>query len=286
MTGFASHNIQIGNTTYQMDIRSVNNRFLDIGIKLADEFKYLEPLIREKITNTISRGKISMSISCHNSNITATQLKLNQELLTNYLNLAKIIHAQTPNSTHPSIAEIINFPGMLLNDSIDQEKIKLIVASETELLIHDLRQNQEVEGSNIATTLLDKSAQIAKIVATAKQIFPSVIATYHNKLKQKLTDALKDALVDEQRLQQEFVYFCQKIDVVEEFDRLDSHIKQFDALITTGGTVGKKIDFLVQEMHREANTFGAKSISIDTTKLSMELRILIEQIKEQIQNIV
>ena len=283
MTGYANLNFHFGETLVQIDIRSVNHRFLDISLKCPEEFKCFEPDLREIISNQISRGKIDLRIivqESHTNNFT-----LNQSLLSRYSELTSQIKQQIPDISLGSTIEVISLPGMITKNSINLQAIKPKLVSQVELLVTDLLSSQMAEGEKLFGILHSKIQQMNDIVVAARALLPEVIDNYKNKLRQKLLEALAETTLNEQRLQQEFAYFCQKIDVDEELSRLETHLGQFTAILNKGGMVGKKIDFLTQEMHREANTFGAKSISISTTNFSLELKILIEQIKEQIQNI-
>ena len=285
MTGYANRTIQIGNTAIQIEIRSVNHRFFDLTLKCLDEYKCLEAALRDIITLKIHRGKLDLRINAQEPHTDASNLSLNHTLLQIYSDLATQIKHHFPNTTNANISEIMQLPGVLIKASTEIEQIKPRLLKETELLIEELLISQSSEGEKLCIVLQDKIKQIAEIVAKARLILPNITDAYKEKLRLKLIDAVGDNNITDLRFQQEFAYFCQKIDVDEELTRLESHLTQFTKLIKTGGAIGKKIDFLTQEMHREANTFGAKSISIATTNYALELKVLIEQIKEQIQNI-
>ncbi len=283
MTGYANRNLHLGDVLLQIDIRSVNHRFLDLTLKCPEEFKCLEQELREIIAQRISRGKLDLRINVQE--IQTSNFNINQKLLFRYAELSKQILQQIPEVGCGTTTEIISIPGMLIKNSLDIETLKPNLLKETDLLILDLLNSQMAEGEKLQQILTLKAQQMNGILHQSREILPTVTDSYKNKLRQKLLDALGDPTLNEQRFQQEFVYFCQKIDVDEELSRLEAHLKQFNHLLNGGGSVGKKIDFLIQEMHREANTFGAKSISITTTNYSLELKVLIEQMKEQIQNI-
>jgi uncharacterized protein (TIGR00255 family) len=285
MTGYANRTLHTPAISIQMDIRSVNHRFFDLTLKLPDEFKGLETALRDTISSKIKRGKLDLRINCTNLDEAAIQLTLNQALFQGYLSITEQIKQHLPEVQTPSIAEILNFPGILSRTTLDVDRLQPLLLVEVELLSNELLLSQQAEGQKLAVMLKHKIQQLEQILNQAQQILPSILTNYRLKLKQKLIDALGEALVNEQRFQQEFAYFCQRIDVDEELSRLSAHLRQFHTLLNDGGIVGKKIDFLIQEMHREANTFGAKSVALDTTQLSVELKVLIEQIKEQIQNI-
>lgn len=283
MTGYANKVFQIGTTTLQIDIRSVNQRFLDLTIKCPEELKVLEHDIREKITAIISRGKIDLRIHYHEHDTNKTELNI--DALKHYISLAKEINQFLPGAKFENVSQIITLPGILNSKTLDIESIKNDFLTEISSLTSQLQASQVIEGNKLANILLDKVNQIEKIVTGALNLMPAIRQNYQDRLKQKLTDALADVINNEQRFLQEFAYFCQKIDVDEELSRLSSHVKAFRDILSKGGAIGKKLDFMTQEMHREANTFGAKSAALETTSQSLELKVLIEQIKEQVQNI-
>ena len=283
MTGYANRNFQLDDTLLQVDIRSVNHRFLDFTLKSPEEFKPIEQEIKEIVSNKISRGKVDFRICIQETS--TSNIVINQELLSRYAELSEKIKIKIPNIPESTTAEIICLPGMLVKNMFTIEKVKPIFLKEIETLVSDLLESQMVEGEKLQALLIQKVNQIQNIVNQAIEKMPAVISGYKEKLRLKLQDALSDITVNDQRFQQEFTYYCQKFDVDEELSRLNSHIQQFLHLLENGGMIGKKIDFIIQEMHREANTFGAKSISTATSNYAVELKVLIEQIREQIQNI-
>ncbi len=285
MTGFATKILQLSSITLQLEIRSVNHRFFDLIIKTPDEFKPLESNIRDKIVSLISRGKVDLRITIKENEHANLNLKLNQDILHNYITMYKQIKNEIPTLNDSSVTDIINLPGVVSHDSIRLNEINTILLNEVDLLGKELLVSMETEGRNLAEILINKINQIDNIVTNSLNILPEIYANHKSKLKQKLCEAFEESMVNEQRFAQEFAYFCQKSDVDEELSRLKSHTTQFLQLLQNGGAVGKKIDFLTQEMLREANTFGAKSISILLTQNAVNLKVLIEQIKEQLQNI-
>lgn len=285
MTGYANRQILLANTTLNIEIKSVNHRFLDLTIKCPEEMRQIEYLFREKINSKIPRGKVELKISIKDSSSTNFSLNLNEEAFNKYIDIAKKIQTQIPDIKQASIVEVLNINGMIMHDSIEMEKIQAVLLTEISQLITDLELSQATEGSKLANVILEKISKIEKIIESTINLLPKILISHKEKLHQKLIEALGEITVNEQRFSQEFVYFCQKIDVDEELDRLNSHIKQFKEILAKGGAVGKKIDFITQEMHREANTLGSKSVAIDTTQSAIELKVLIEQIREQVQNI-
>ena len=285
MTGYASKTLQLSNFSLQIDIKSVNHRFFDLNIKSPDELKNIEQLLREIITKKIARGKLDLRINIKESTNSTPKLNFNQEAFTQYDKLAKIITQQIPHAKELSIAEIFHLPRVLSQDTYPVEEMQQTLINELPALITNLTTSQKREGEKLSDIIKEKLILIKKLIETAKIELPKLTQSYQTKLRIKLQEVLNDNILSEQRLQQEFAYFCQKIDVTEEIERLNIHVNEFTTLLEHGGTIGKKLDFISQEMHREANTFGAKSVALETTQLSIELKVLIEQIREQVQNI-
>ncbi len=285
MTGYASIVIQFGNATIQLEIKSVNHRFLDITLKSSEEFKSIDNLIRGLISQQISRGKIDVRIFFKDAKDGSQQLSLNENLLNEYLKLVNKINSSGNQSLVCSVNDIIAFPGILAQEQYAIEDLQEpIIKSFTEML-RDFKNSQQAEGSKLATILNSKLTEIQSIIKEVYPILKSVSSSYHAKIKQRLNDFLSESDINDARFQQEFAFFCQKIDVTEEIDRLEAHVAEFKSLLAKGGNIGKRLDFICQEMHREANTFGSKSVAIETTRKAVDLKVLIEQIREQIQNI-
>ncbi|MBX9597839.1 MAG: YicC family protein [Burkholderiales bacterium] len=285
MTGYAANPIQINSATIQLEIKSVNHRFLDITIKSAEEFKPLENQLRTLISQHISRGKIDIKLFLkenHNHNST---LKLNHELLKKYLSLVTQIEEYGISQAPLTIPQILAIPGILSQAQFEADEIQEPLLAEFAVLLTKFVQTQSIEGDKLQQLLSSRLEQIAEIVTQIKPILNNIITEYQAKLKQRLAEFMQESEVNDARLQQELAFFCQKMDVSEEIDRLQAHVNEFNALLQKGGQIGKRLDFICQEMHREANTFGSKSVAIETTQKAVDLKVLIEQIREQVQNI-
>ena len=285
MTGYAIANVQLPFMNIQIELKSVNHRFFDLSFRASEEFRILETTIREIISSKISRGKIDLRINIKETEQAFAKININQAKLQNYLEVCNQIKHLAPDSPQGSITDILAIPGIIISNTIETEQLKKILLDNISKLCDDLKDNQLIEGSKLSAVILSKIIEIEEIVAKSLQIIPSVIQNYKDKMKGKLIEAFERVVVDEQRFHQEFTYFCQKMDVDEELQRLKFHTHQFRKLLQDGGIIGKKIDFLTQEMLREANTFASKSVSIITTEYAVQLKVLIEQIKEQLQNI-
>lgn len=285
MTGYAAKPIQINSSLIQLEIKSVNHRFLDITIKSADEFKPLENLMRNLISQHISRGKIDIKCFFKDNKELKQELHLNQELLTQYLALITQINDLNDSPAPISATQIIAMPGIIKQQNLNLEEIQEPILQGFSDLLQEFKLTQSSEGDKLVDILTTRLTQIQEIILNIHPLLAQITHDYREKLKLRLSEVLGESEINDGRLQQEFAFFCQKMDVNEEIDRLGAHVSEFKQLLTKGGAVGKRLDFICQEMHREANTFGSKSVSIETTQKAVDLKVLIEQIREQIQNI-
>lgn len=285
MTGYAHMTAQLANGTVQLEIRSLNHRFLDLSIKCIDEFKPLENTIRETISKYLSRGKVDLRIYYKDNNSNNASFELNLPVLEQYKNIIKQVQEQMPELSKPSITDIILLPHVLTTPTMQLDDTYPDLLEHIKILIEALIKHQAIEGETLKEVILDKLQEMESISSQIRKALDLALNSYQEKLKKRIADATSNNSIEIQRFQQEVAYFCQKSDIDEEVTRLQSHIKQATALIKKGGKIGKELDFLSQEMHRETNTFNAKSISIDITKFGLGLKVIIEQIKEQIQNI-
>lgn len=285
MTGYAANQIQINSATIQLEIKSVNHRFLDITIKSAEEFKSLENQLRTLMAQYINRGKIDIKLFLKDNQSQNNTLELNHELLQKYLNLMTQIEKYGISQAPLTIPQILSIPGILSQTQFTTDEIQEPLLTEFSVLLSKFVQTQSIEGEKLQQLLSSRLTQIAEIVTQIKPLLGKIAAEYQTKLKQRLAEFMRESEINDARLQQELAFFCQKMDVSEELDRLQAHVNEFNALLNKGGQIGKRLDFICQEMHREANTFGSKSVAIETTQKAVDLKVLIEQIREQVQNI-
>lgn len=285
MTGYAANQIQINSATIQLEIKSVNHRFLDITIKSAEEFKSLENQLRTLMAQYINRGKIDIKLFLKDNQSQNNTLELNHELLQKYLNLMTQIEKYGISQAPLTIPQILSIPGILSQTQFTTDEIQEPLLTEFSVLLSKFVQTQSIEGEKLQQLLSSRLTQIAEIVTQIKPLLSKITAEYQTKLKQRLAEFMRESEINDARLQQELAFFCQKMDVSEELDRLQAHVNEFNALLNKGGQIGKRLDFICQEMHREANTFGSKSVAIETTQKAVDLKVLIEQIREQVQNI-
>ena len=277
---FGEHETEYGNLV--LEIKTLNSRYFELQLKLSEDLKTLEPKIRNQIVKSISRGKADYKIylkpvedDLDPKNIDFREIK---DLIKTSEKIASFINSPQP--INP--LELMRLSGVKKN-KLDVKKLEKVILRYTEQALDKLVIDRKREGAKIRKIIIAKLNLIEKLVLKVKNLMPLAIKAHENKIKLKFKAALID--IDQDRLKQEFLIFVQKGDVEEELDRLGAHISELRRLLNKSEPVGKKIDFLMQEFNREANTLGSKSISIDISKISVDLKVLIDQIREQIQNI-
>lgn len=269
--------------TLSWELRSVNHRYLEVHPRLPDTLRDLENPVREALRNNLSRGKVECTLKLKAENITPTSLEINETYVKQLLEAAHKIGSLTGESGTLSVTALLNWPGVVATPETDQSEVQQAALSLLKEALKDFIANREREGqvlNNIISERLDGIDEQVKIV---RQHLPEILQAQKDKLKARLEEI--SANVDQDRLEQEIVYLAQKTDVDEELDRLETHVKEVRRTLKQGGAVGRRLDFLMQELNREANTLGSKSINTLTTQAAVDLKVLIEQMREQIQNI-
>jgi len=283
MTGFASLERQLVNGVLLVELRSVNHRYLELHMKLDDNLRSFEPLVRELISAKLGRGKVECRMSLVQRGASNKDLSLDEDVLNNLSEVAIQIQQRFPSSQALTVAEILHWPGVVHNPKSDNEQLTEEVNSALKQILEEMKASRAREGAKMKALILERLADAEKLVANVKPLLPLQIKAYQEKLTAKLQEALKS--VDEDRVRQELVLFAQKIDVDEELTRLTAHVSEVKRILDTDQAAGKRLDFLMQELNREANTLGSKSVSTEVSQASMSLKVLIEQMREQIQNI-
>jgi uncharacterized protein (TIGR00255 family) len=283
MTGFAALEQPIENATLLLELRAVNSRYLDLHFKLDETLKSFEPQIRELIGAQLSRGKVECKINMIQRVQSASAPELDEQVMQQLAEMQTIAQQFFPQSRSLSIADILRWPGVvqheeLSHDSLVEDIKKLVLQG-----LKDLTASRAREGEKLKALILDRIGQIEALVAKVKPLLPQLNKEYQARLELKLQETLKT--IDQERIAQELVLFAQRIDVDEELGRLTAHVSEVKRILNSDVPAGKRLDFLMQELNREANTLGSKSVSVQTTQVSMELKVLIEQMREQIQNI-
>ncbi|HUP94804.1 MAG TPA: YicC/YloC family endoribonuclease [Burkholderiales bacterium] len=282
MTGYAVAARELENAVLNLELRSVNHRYLDIQFRLPDELRSIEPALRETLAARLNRGKIECRIS-FTPVPGRKSAELDQEVLKQVLELNRRVRAALPDARSLSAADLLRWPGMLGSDALDVEELRRVCQALLDKVLEDFTRTRGREGEKLKAILLERAATVEKHLAEVAPRMPQVIAAFQEKLATRLKEALANA--DEDRIRQEVILFANKIDVDEELTRLTTHIAELRRVLDRGGAVGKRLDFLMQELNREANTLGSKAADVSVTQVSMELKLLIEQMREQIQNI-
>ncbi len=283
MTGYANASGEAAGKRVNLEIRSVNHRYLDLQFRMPEDLRHLEGTLREQIAAAAQRGKIECRIQLQDVQNGAA-LTVNQELVGKLAALSKDIRKAHGGLGKLTVADILNFPGVLAANSTDAEALGTAVAGLLTAALKEFSASRLREGKKLAQHLIQRLDLMEEIIAALEELFPALIAAYTDKLKTRLQEAVGN--IDNDRLQQELALFLQKSDVDEEFSRLRTHIAEVRRTVTEGkGGAGKRLDFLMQELNREANTLGSKAIAAECTQASVELKVLIEQMREQVQNI-
>lgn len=283
MTGYAAATQEMPYGSFNLEIRSVNNRYLDIQFRLPDDFRKLEPAMRELLTKQLSRGKVECRLNFSPSANTENSQQLDQALLDKLLQLEQTVKTRHPAAPSLTVAEILKWPGMLGSDVAPGEESDEIGMTLLQTALNDLKAARIREGDKLKSVLLERIKQMRQLLQSAAPRIPALIAAFEEKLRTRLEEIL--GTQENERIHQEITLFASKIDVDEELSRLQAHIDEVERIINKGGAVGKQLDFMMQELHREANTIGSKSVDLEITRISMELKVIIEQMREQVQNI-
>ena len=287
MTGFGRAKYEVNSREYIIDMKSVNNRYSDISIKMPRSISFLEEKVKQKITSVISRGKVEVFITFNNYSDKGKNIRINSELAKIYINEIQKLSEDTNNSQLINIQEILKLPDVL-NIQLDQEAEELIW-NELQIVLSEAIDNfinmRKKEGKKIQEDLENRILFIEQNVNNIDNISAGLVQEYIVKLEKRINEILKNNMVDESRLAQEVVIYSDKCSVEEELTRLKSHIIQFKDLLNSNNATGKKIDFLIQEMNRETNTIGSKANNLQITNYVIEIKTELENIREQIQNV-
>ena len=286
MTGFGRGKYENEGRMYTVEIKSVNHKYTDISVKLPRFLNSIEDKIRKRVAEVISRGKVDIFISFENYSSQGTNIRINRELAKEYLKELKALSEEADIKYDVNVIDITKFPEVL---KIEDEDIEDIISVEIMNAIDEALNNfvtmRAEEGAKLVEDMERRLQIVETKVEEIKGFSKTLVEDYMQRLEQRVTELMKDKVVDEARLAQEIVIFSDKSSIEEELTRLGSHIIQFKKLIKESSPIGKKFDFLVQEMNRETNTIGSKANSIDITNRVIDIKTEIENIREQIQNI-
>jgi uncharacterized protein (TIGR00255 family) len=283
MTGFSAHSLNLDHASVNIDLRSVNQRYLELHFRLADELRPLEPQLRELINQRLARGKVECRISLLPVSADSLDNGLSPAILERLAHWQNEVLQRLPDSAHLSVNEILRWPGTVQTAALSPDVLNEAVLTGVRTTLDELVESRQREGAKLKQHILDRLGAAEAQVAGLQPLLPALIAAQRDKLTERLRDALGEA--GHERLAQEIALAAQKADVDEEISRLTAHFSEVRRVLEQKNAIGKRLDFLMQELHREANTLGSKSVAVETSRVSLELKVLIEQMREQVQNI-
>lgn len=286
MTGFGRASLESNGKNYIIEIKTVNNKYSDITVKSPKRLSFMEDKIRKQIANRITRGKVEVLVSFFDFSNKSKNVVLNKEIAKEYIKQLREIADENNLSENISVVEIAKLPDIL--NSIDSDNDEEIAGEALQCLnmaLDSLIEMRKAEGENIKQDLLVRIERVQNLVDKIAENSKGIVEEYVSKLEKRVKEILKTDVVDENRIAQEAVIYADKTSIEEELTRLNSHIVQFKELVNSDGPVGKKLDFMIQEMNRETNTIGSKAGSGEITKAVIDLKVELEDIREQIQNI-
>jgi len=283
MTAFARQETETDQGTLSWEIRSLNHRFLEIGLRLPEEVRTAEAAVRESINSRLGRGKVDCTCR-YRSNVTGTvPVDIDAENLSRLLAACEAVGARLPETVPLNPVELLRWPGVVSEEKPDTGPLVKNTLSLLDQVLDELVASREREGEQIKGLLVQRCDAMCELVVQARELLPDIRTGLRARMEARLAEL--DIAADPGRLEQELVIQIQKIDVDEELDRLDGHIGELRRVLERDEPIGRRMDFLMQELNREANTLGSKSVAAGTTNISVELKVLIEQLREQIQNV-
>ena len=286
MTGYGKANLEKIERTYQIEIKSVNHRYLDISIKMPKAISYLEEDIKKCISKKIQRGKIDVFVTFENNSVEEKNIKINTEIAKMYIEQLKKLAESENILSNIEVTDISKYPDVLtIQNNQDEDTIKNELMEVTKNAVNQIIEMKEKEGEKIAEDLTRRLEEIQKKILEISTLSTGLIQEYVVKLKTRVQELLQNQEIDEARLAQEVVIYADKCSVEEEITRLNSHISQFKELLNSNTQIGKKLDFIIQEMNRETNTIGSKANNLEITNDVIDIKTEIENIREQVQNI-
>ena len=283
MTGFASAARESALGQLAIELKSVNHRYLEFTCRMPEELRSLEPAMREALTARLSRGKVECRVTVTPRSVGPKAMAPDAAALAALHSASRRVRETFPDARELSVSEILHWPGVLANESLTPELLRDEILALLATALTELDQTRGREGAKLEAVLVERLDAMAVLAREAAPLIPAALRTFKEKLTARVAESA-GAIADD-RLQQEVVLYAARIDIDEELERLQAHIAEARRVLAKGGACGKRLDFLCQELNREANTLGSKSVATELTRISMELKVLIEQIREQVQNI-
>jgi uncharacterized protein (TIGR00255 family) len=283
MTGFASASAEVPRGSLAVELKTVNHRYLEFQARIPEEIRAFEPALREAVAARLTRGKVDCRVTFTQASSAERSIVPNAAALAAIDAAARLVAERFPGARALSVSEILHWPGVLADAQMRPEELKEPLMALIERAIGELDQTREREGGKLEAVLRERLERMAVLVKEAEPLLPGAVRAFQDKLAAKIAEA--GAAPSDERVHQEIVLYAARIDVDEELSRLATHIAEFRRVLAKGGACGKRLDFLCQELNREANTLGSKSVANEMTRISVELKVLIEQMREQVQNI-
>jgi len=283
MTGYAIAAKEFPFGTLGIELRSVNHRYLDVQFRLPDDLRAVEPALREMLADQVGRGKVECRVSFSAAAGTQKSFRLNEELMLHLEELELKVRTMLAGAGQLSAAEVMRWPGVLVTEPLPLDELQSACRDLLADALKEFNAARAREGDKLKVILLERAAGMERRIAEIIPRLPQVVATFRERLAARLKEALGSG--DDERVRQEVAVFATRIDVDEELARLNSHVTELKRILAGGGTAGKKLDFLMQELNREANTLSSKSVDLAVTQAALDMKLLIEQMREQIQNI-
>jgi uncharacterized protein (TIGR00255 family) len=283
MTAFARQELVKDWGTLTLELRSVNHRYLDVSLRLPENFRNFEPKIREKISAKLARGKVDVGLRFSRTETSSGDILIDKELVQQISDASREIDHILYNPEAVASLDILRWPGVIKTPELDSAELTSALFKLLDAGLNDLLEGRAREGEKLAALISQRCQSISDVIVDVKKRLPEIMQIWREKLLTRIQEASVE--VDENRLEQELVILAHKTDVDEELDRLTTHVAEVERVLKDEKPIGRRLDFLMQELNREANTLGSKSIDTETTKASVDLKVLIEQMREQIQNI-
>jgi uncharacterized protein (TIGR00255 family) len=287
MTGYAVASAELDSGSLSLELRAVNHRYLDIQLRMPDELRGFEGMLREAIAAQLQRGKVECRINFA-ARSSQSGAALNRGLLQQLAAWNREIQSALPDARSLNVADVLRWNGVLETPTASVDVLRGTLLDLQQTVLREFSATRAREGEKLKDFLLQRLEKIEALRLTVMPHVPAAIAAYEQKLTTRLREAIQSGEVQDtwdERIRQELALFATKFDVDEELSRLASHLSEMRRILTHGGTVGKRLDFLMQELNREANTLGSKSVDAEVSRTAMEMKILIEQMREQIQNL-
>jgi len=283
MTGFAAAARESAQGSLAVELKTVNHRYLEFQTRVPEEIRPLEPAMREAVSQHLTRGKVDCRITFTPASAAQRSLVPDDGAMAALREASARVLERFPDARALSVSEILHWPGVLSESTLSPDRVKEDVMGLLGKALDELDQTRRREGAKLEKVLRDRLASMSDLVTQAAPLMPAAVKAFQEKLAAKIAEAA--ASPSDERVHQEIVLYASRIDVDEEIARLGTHITEFRRVLDKGGACGKRLDFLCQELNREANTLGSKSVANEMTRISVELKVLIEQMREQVQNI-